>query len=361
MADIWHFKRDDLAQHILGNFETNMSSALTIFAPRRMGKTELLRKDITPLAEAHGWRVFYFSFFDARSRPMEEFTHALSSFSHGGGLIGDVRRVLARTTKKVDVGPQGVAQASIETEARPLRLSEVFDRIARGGKVLMLLDEIQVLSTIPDDGFVASLRTALDKYKDNIKTIFTGSSRDGLVRMFSQSHAPFFHFSTNVDLPQLSRPFVEHLAMGFNAATRRSLDVDALLKWFESMGRTPQHARTLVERMALNPSLSMDEVAAVLIQEISQGGGFNEKWVECNLLERILLVLIATGSGELYSVPTRATIAQQMGIESIEAQTIQNALKGLRKRVLLFKPPVHGSPFEIEDSMFKRWILESVA
>lgn len=30
-----------------------------------MGKTEFLRKDITPLAEAAGWRVFYFSFLAA--------------------------------------------------------------------------------------------------------------------------------------------------------------------------------------------------------------------------------------------------------------------------------------------------------
>ena len=34
------------------------------------------------------------------------------------------------------------------------------------------------------------LRTALDMYKDNIKVIFTGSSRDGLRKMFSQADTP---------------------------------------------------------------------------------------------------------------------------------------------------------------------------
>jgi hypothetical protein len=46
-------------------FETGRASSLTFFAPCKMGKTEFLRKDITPLAEQLRWRVFYFSFLDA--------------------------------------------------------------------------------------------------------------------------------------------------------------------------------------------------------------------------------------------------------------------------------------------------------
>ena len=60
--DPWHFPRTELTKQILGMFETGLASSLTFFAPRRMGKTEFLRKDITPLAEQLGWRVFYFSF-----------------------------------------------------------------------------------------------------------------------------------------------------------------------------------------------------------------------------------------------------------------------------------------------------------
>ena len=57
--------RTELAKQILGMFETGLASSLTFFAPRRMGKTEFLRKDITPLAEQFGWHIFYFSFLDA--------------------------------------------------------------------------------------------------------------------------------------------------------------------------------------------------------------------------------------------------------------------------------------------------------
>lgn len=59
--DPWHFPRTELAKQILGMFETGLASSLT-FCPTPDGKTEFLRKDITPLAEQLGWRVFYFSF-----------------------------------------------------------------------------------------------------------------------------------------------------------------------------------------------------------------------------------------------------------------------------------------------------------
>lgn len=44
--DPWHFPRTELAKQILGMFETGLASSLTFFAPRRMGKTEFLRKDL---------------------------------------------------------------------------------------------------------------------------------------------------------------------------------------------------------------------------------------------------------------------------------------------------------------------------
>ena len=48
MSEItWHYPRVQLAEQIMGMFTQGISNALTFFAPRRMGKTEFLRKDIT--------------------------------------------------------------------------------------------------------------------------------------------------------------------------------------------------------------------------------------------------------------------------------------------------------------------------
>ena len=83
--DLWHFPRTMLAQQVLGMFDTGLSSALVFFAPRRMGKTEFLRKDVRPLAEKNNWTTFYFSFLDIGEHVQQEFTHALAQFAENIG------------------------------------------------------------------------------------------------------------------------------------------------------------------------------------------------------------------------------------------------------------------------------------
>ena len=62
MSDPWHYPRAELAGHYLRTLDVGLSNNLTLFSPRRMGKTEFLRADLGPAAAASGWRVFYFSF-----------------------------------------------------------------------------------------------------------------------------------------------------------------------------------------------------------------------------------------------------------------------------------------------------------
>lgn len=79
--DIWHYPRTELAEQIINMFNTGLSSAIVFFAPRRMGKTEFLRKDIKPIAEKAGWFVFYFSFLDVNDDAQIAFTHELENFA----------------------------------------------------------------------------------------------------------------------------------------------------------------------------------------------------------------------------------------------------------------------------------------
>src|SRR3990167_6591849 len=86
-SDIWHYPRKELAKQVLGMFESGLSSALVFFAPRRMGKTEFLLKDMRPLAKKRGWDVLYFSFLDASSNAKEAFTLALIEFAVTMGVV----------------------------------------------------------------------------------------------------------------------------------------------------------------------------------------------------------------------------------------------------------------------------------
>lgn len=354
--DLWHFPRTALAEQVMGMFDTGLSSALTFFAPRRMGKTEFLRKDITPVAEAHGWPVFYFSFLDADTGAATAFIDALAAFARGESWFARAGKMLGRVSK-VSGGAAGV-QAGVEIrDGAKEDIKGAISRLAtEHGKVLLLLDEVQALARPEHTLLVAALRTALDMHKDQVKVIFTGSSREGLRRMFSQANAPFFHFGQNLPFPQLGKDFTDHLAVAVERVTQRQIDKEALWLAFGEMGYVPQLCRALVERMALNPDVSLEQAQQAMMREVHQGRDHPQDWEQCSALEQRLLLLIAHGGAELYGAPVRERLARQIGIPDITVSSVQSALRSLSRRGLVFKAGDRRK-YEIEDPVFREWLL----
>lgn len=360
--DPWHYPRIELAKQILGMFETKISSALVFFALRRMGKTEFLCKDISPLAASKGWRVFYFSFLDVEAKAATEFAKALAVFSEKEGVLGKAHR-LSRIVKKISGVAVGV-KAEIELrEAVKLDrdIKGILARLASKGRLLLLLDEVQVLAKCPANAnFIASLRTVLDVNKDNVSVIFTGSSQDGLRRMFSQANAPFFHFGQNLPFPELERGFTEHLADTFATVTGRKLDRDMLWTTFQEMRLVPQLARALVERLALNPSLTIEKAKNHLLSEIFNARAFVDTWEKCSALEQLLIRKISQDVNQaLFSMELRQHFAKELGIRSVSVSSIQSALRILQRKELIGRLSERGGYF-IEDINFKNWLCSDL-
>ena len=67
----WHFPRAELAEQVMDRFQVGATTALTLFAPRRMGKTEFVNKDLLPLAEKQGYLTAYVNFWDRKQSPAD--------------------------------------------------------------------------------------------------------------------------------------------------------------------------------------------------------------------------------------------------------------------------------------------------
>lgn len=356
-VDIWHYPRTLLARQVMEMFASGLSTALVFFAPRRMGKTEFLRKDVTPCAEKQDWKVLYFSFLDAEHDPANEFAYALKKFVESMSILSKTKKLLTNVSK-VGGGVAGV-KAEVEFHENTklqIDLKEVMKYLATKGKVLLLMDEVQILGqSVENASFVAMLRTALDMYKDNIKVIFTGSSQDGLRRMFSQAKAPFFHFGQNLPFPELGREFTEHLANVFHQITKRKLDNDALWFAFEEMQKVPQLIRALVERLALHPADKLEDIKKQLLTEIFSDRAFVNIWQQCSELERLLLIEISKLSNAVFGAKTRSQLAKQLGIKDLPLSTVQSAMRVLQRKTLIGRLPEHRS-YCIEDPHFKQWV-----
>lgn len=352
--DIWHYPRTELAKQVLGMFETGLSNALVFFAPRRMGKTEFLLKDMRPLSEKKGWHVLYFSFLDSASNAVDSFTNALVEFAFEIGAIKKNKRI-----KKITGGGAGI-QLGVEfgdLEQAKVTLKEVTTALTKSKrKVLLLLDEVQVLSEDrANKDFIAALRTLLDINKDSVKVIFTGSSREGLRQMFSKSDAPFFHFGQNLPFPELDEKFIDHLAVAYHQATQRELSVKDLWQCFVEMGKVPQLIRSLVERLVLHPNFSLRQLKKQMMDALSEDREYVSTWCDASILEQLILQSIVQGESALFSESKRIQLAEQMGLDSLTVSNIQSAIRSLQRRKIIGNSLGRGEYF-IDDPNFQKWI-----
>jgi predicted AAA+ superfamily ATPase len=155
--DPWHFAHPELARKYLQTFEIGLISAQALFAPRRMGKSEFLEQDLVPAAQKSGLLTAYLNLWDAREHPR-------------GALIS----ALARADRRL----------------------------------LLILDEAQVLASPAHSDLAHSLRAALDIRKQTIKVVFAGSSESSLRRMFGRATEPFYNWAPIEPFERLGAEFV---------------------------------------------------------------------------------------------------------------------------------------------------------
>ena len=166
--------------------------------------------------------MVYASFWQSPLSPAATLLAALHEGLKKRGLAGQLRRLAEGFGPRIRLGAKlpGLGEAGAEIDLTSLKgtpasdvlllIDELLGKLARKAKpTVLMLDEVQELATEPGNRpLVAALRTSLDKRRDGLAAVFTGSNRDALAAMFSDRQAPFFHFATSIELEPLGRPFV---------------------------------------------------------------------------------------------------------------------------------------------------------
>jgi hypothetical protein len=371
--DPWHYPRETLADRHLALIAGGLANALVLFGPRRTGKTEFLLQDLAPAAERAGHRVVYASFWQSPLSPAGVLLHALESARGRGSLAERLRTLAGNLAPRLRIagnlaGAEAEAEIDLTALSGPapsdilLVIDTLLGRLARPGKpAILLLDEVQELAAdAANRPLVAALRTGLDRRRDGLATVFTGSSRDGLAAMFSRREAPFFHFATSIDLPPLDDGFVDHLLAAFAAATGAVLDREAALATFAALHRNPFFFRKLLElllsRSRRDIKAALGEVQARLSEEL----GYDRQWLGLSALQRAVLHALAGGSGEMaatrpFAAGTRAAMGAVLGTEPPSTPQVQAAIRRLVRLGLVSRAD-RASDYAFEDPEFARWV-----
>ncbi|MCP5162067.1 MAG: ATP-binding protein [Hahellaceae bacterium] len=361
----WHFSRHTLATHFLDAFASGITGALTLFAPRRMGKTEFILLDLAPAAEQRGYFVIYCSFWHLQSHPAKALRYALEeALQHRDWkarmahfIAGNSSVELSGSSLGTKVALKATGKDSRAEQDDLLAIMAAFRTLAQQKKpVLLLLDEVQHLGTHPAyEPLVAMLRTEFELYRKSFFVVFTGSSRDGLMRMFRDRKAPMFHASQQIDLPDLGAEFIAHMLMAFEQATQHKVARAPAVRAFAKLQYVPALFHQLLRFMLINGIWDISRAMNDFHPQASLERDYTQLWEALKSIDKGVLLLLNTPSVEgLYSDVARQWLGDYLGVDSVSVSTIQNAIDRLRKEHLIYSGGV--GQWRFEDVRFAEWL-----
>lgn len=217
----WHLPRPEVAQRIVSPFENGVAPWIVLQGDPQIGKTEFLQRDITPLAEAAGFRVVYVCFQG-------------SNESVGACLMQAV---------SVDT----------PTEVPTMAVSRALRQLIDGdqdGPVLFLFDDVDCwVGNETSEPYLYTLRTVLDEYKGGAYAVFCGSSTYALDALFRRHTAPLFGVGARLTLDPLGEDYVRHLVAQVQPGADYDIDVDQAIEAFHRLGCAPGRFEALLNRV----------------------------------------------------------------------------------------------------------------
>lgn len=182
-------------------------------------------------------------------------------------------------------------------------------------RLLLVIDEAQVLAAPEHKAVAHSPRAGLDIRKLGIKVLFAGSSEAALREMFSRSAAPFYNWAPLEPFSLLGREFVDATVRQLASVARQPLSLEDALKAFAALKETPEFFRWYIERYLIYQQQGPEQALQYTLARIHDDTGYARTWKELSRPDRAVL-LAARGVQDLYG--TQALRQLQELLESAE-------------------------------------------
>ena len=361
----WHYPRKALALSYMNAFLTGITGALALFAPRRMGKTEFVLLDLAPEAEKLGYQVAYCSFWNLQDNPAKALRLALEEISSKGKWKEKWSSYVSNTTGEVSANIVG---ANFKLKHNPpsvqeddlVAIIELLGKIARQKKqTLIICDEVQQLADgkSKNTALVATLRTQFDQHRNKLHVVYTGSSRDGLQRMFRDRRTPMFHAAQQVEFPNLDSEFVAFMLTAFDKASQRKLPLAVATRIFKKMNNNPSLFHQLLRHMVIAGIWDIEKGFEHFHELVDVNSDYSSIWNECKSIDQEVLKRLANKSkeGGIYSDNIRNELAGEIGVDSVSVKSIQHTIDRLRANQIIYS--VGRGSWIFEDPSFQEWIV----
>ncbi len=363
-TDTWHFPRPDLAQAYIQGFDLGLTSARGLFARRRMGKSEFLKHDLLPAAQRAGYLAAYTNLWDDTEHPGQALAAAIAMAVQPKGLGRFWEELNTPVHKlkgsgKLPLGLEGGIELDLaqkERAAVPAIQAALQAADKAKKKLLLVIDEAQVLAAPEHKAVAHSLRAGLDIRKATVKVLFAGSSEAALREMFSRAAAPFYNWAPLEPFPLLGREFVQAMVKQLASLAKQPLKMDEAWAAYVALKETPEFFRWYIERYLMYQPLGADAALQHTLSRVHDDTGYARAWKELGRADRAVLLLAARGVQDLYSTQALKQLQTLLGVPELTASTPRTSIRRLTGPRLQLMARIDHGAYRFEDPEFQTWV-----
>ena len=222
-------------------------------------------------------------------------------------------------------------------------------------RMLLVLDEAQVLADPAHSELAHSLRAGLDSRKQTIKVIFAGSSEPTLRRMFGRATEPFYNWAALEPFELLGEAFVTAMVAKVNRLSRYPLSAAHARHAFAALKETPEFFRRYLNRYLAYAELGAEAALAETQAHVFNDANFQETFVRLLPADREVLKLLATGVRDIHSEAVRLKLGKALGLgKPVSNNAPQQSLRRLQDEELVVK--VDYGDYQVQDDAFAEWL-----
>lgn len=346
-------RRDETAR-MLAAFENDRN--LTLVAPRRYGKTGLIRHVLAHLPS--DFVGIYLDIF-----PLENLSAFSSVFASAvvGALdspVGKTLSALARFFKscRPTVTPQedGTARFSFDIAPTAARatLEDAFAYLeAKRRRAVIAIDEFQQIAAFPEQGVEALLRSRI-QFVPWVRFIFAGSRHHVMSEMFGSAKRPFYQSTEILSLGPIPPGEYETFARRHFAARRQSLDSAAFRALYDRFEGITWYVQAVLNKIwesgrPFASAAQIDEAIDALVS--SADFVYHDLYRSQNpASQRLLRAVAADGC---VSAPTSGDFLARHALKS--HSTVRAAIKDLLGNDLLYQS---DAGLVVYDRLFAIWL-----
>lgn len=333
---------------------------VTLIAPRRMGKTGLIKNTFYQMQQQHAEvACFYMDIF--ATRDLSSLVRLLAKTVLGQlDTLSDT--VLNRLTAffrscrpMISVDElTGVPTVSLDflPDKSEQTLKEIFDyMVASGRQCYLAIDEFQQIASYSEKGTEALLRSYI-QFMPNVHFIFAGSSRHLMEEMFTSAKRPFYQSTQLMMLHEISQEAYYRFASGFFEEIGLSLAEDTFGWIYTCFAGHTWYIQALLNRLYERRETITDvrQAEQALIGLIEENTPVYQSIIAL-LTDNQLALMQAIAREGVVASPNKGDFIKQHSLKA--PSSVNTALKSLLEKELIYKS---ADGYKVYDRFMAMWL-----